>query len=276
MSARRPNALRGHKHAAANLLSDSLTAGDILYVDSNGDLALLPIGTDNQVLAVDGTNINWETLAAGSLPAGTTDGSTLKYSTGSGTWIEDTDITMQAAATGSNNTELHFTGNQSTASTVGLIHINSGNSGDNWINAHDGTGQGFNLGASFSLSSVNHAAFIESYGTGAALNQPLMEWEQDGWVHMHNRNVRFNTIGSMNLEENAAGNSMTGITTMGQFWVKNDNPNNPKYTNGDGSTFDITKSDGTTGGSGSAGAGNQYIEIEVGTTTYKVLHDGTV
>lgn len=33
---------------------------------------------------------------------------------------------------------------------------------------------------------------------------------------------------------------------------------------------------GTTGGSGSAGAGNQYIEISVAGTTYKVLHDGTV
>ena len=36
------------------------------------------------------------------------------------------------------------------------------------------------------------------------------------------------------------------------------------------------KSDGTTGGTGSAGAGNQYIEIEVGGTVFKVLHDGIV
>lgn len=32
----------------------------------------------------------------------------------------------------------------------------------------------------------------------------------------------------------------------------------------------------TTGGSGSAGAGNQYVEIEIAGTIYKVLHDGTV
>lgn len=39
---------------------------------------------------------------------------------------------------------------------------------------------------------------------------------------------------------------------------------------------EVTRSDGDTGGSGSAGAGNQYVELQVGGTTYKVLHDGTV
>jgi len=33
---------------------------------------------------------------------------------------------------------------------------------------------------------------------------------------------------------------------------------------------------GTTGGAGSAGAGNQYIELTIGGVTYKLLHDGTV
>jgi hypothetical protein len=37
-----------------------------------------------------------------------------------------------------------------------------------------------------------------------------------------------------------------------------------------------TVSDGTTGGTGSAGAGNQYVELNINGTTYKVLHDGTV
>ncbi len=35
-------------------------------------------------------------------------------------------------------------------------------------------------------------------------------------------------------------------------------------------------SSGTTGGAGSAGAGAQYVELSIGGTTYKVLHDGTV
>lgn len=35
-------------------------------------------------------------------------------------------------------------------------------------------------------------------------------------------------------------------------------------------------SQNTTGGSGSAGAGNQYVAITINGTTYKMLHDGTV
>lgn len=38
----------------------------------------------------------------------------------------------------------------------------------------------------------------------------------------------------------------------------------------------VALSDGTTGGSGSAGAGNQYVEQDINGTVYKVLHDGTV
>lgn len=38
----------------------------------------------------------------------------------------------------------------------------------------------------------------------------------------------------------------------------------------------FTHSDGTTGGTGSAGAGNEYVELVINGTTYKVLHDGTV
>lgn len=38
----------------------------------------------------------------------------------------------------------------------------------------------------------------------------------------------------------------------------------------------LTCSDGTTGGSGTAGDGKQYVELDIGGTVYKVLHDGTV
>ena len=33
---------------------------------------------------------------------------------------------------------------------------------------------------------------------------------------------------------------------------------------------------GTTGGTGSAGAGNQHVELTIDGVTYKLLHDGTV
>jgi len=38
----------------------------------------------------------------------------------------------------------------------------------------------------------------------------------------------------------------------------------------------LTASAGTTGGAGSAGSGNQYVELKIGSTIYKILHDGTV
>jgi hypothetical protein len=41
-------------------------------------------------------------------------------------------------------------------------------------------------------------------------------------------------------------------------------------------TGNVAVSSGTTGGSGSAGAGNQYVELNIGGTVYKLLHDGTV
>jgi hypothetical protein len=43
-----------------------------------------------------------------------------------------------------------------------------------------------------------------------------------------------------------------------------------------GGVSNLASSDGTTGGTGSAGAGNQYVELRIAGTTYKVLHDGTV
>ena len=38
----------------------------------------------------------------------------------------------------------------------------------------------------------------------------------------------------------------------------------------------IASSSSTTGGTGSAGAGKQYVELDINGTIYKVLHDGTV
>ena len=38
----------------------------------------------------------------------------------------------------------------------------------------------------------------------------------------------------------------------------------------------LAKSDGTTGGAASAGAGNQYVELDINGTVYKVLHDGVI
>lgn len=41
-------------------------------------------------------------------------------------------------------------------------------------------------------------------------------------------------------------------------------------------THYVAMSNGNTGGAGSGGAGNQYVEVEINGVAYKVLHDGTV
>lgn len=76
------------------------------------------------------------------------------------------------------------------------------------------------------------------------------------------------------IAEQAAAS--TDIAGQGQWWVKNDVPNIPMFTDDAGTDYNLALSSGTTGGASSAGAGNQYIEITVAGTTYKVLHDGTV
>lgn len=66
----------------------------------------------------------------------------------------------------------------------------------------------------------------------------------------------------------------TADANYGKVYTKTDNT--LYFQDGAGTEHTLADSDGTTGGSGSAGAGNQYIEIRVGANTYKVLHDGTV
>jgi len=59
----------------------------------------------------------------------------------------------------------------------------------------------------------------------------------------------------------------------GAFWYDG---TNLQFADSTPTIFDMAMSDGTTGGAGSAGAGNQYVELNIGGITYKVLHDGTV
>ncbi len=53
------SARRGHKHTLADLLSGSLTAGDVLYVNASGVLVTLPKGTDSQVLTLASGLPSW-------------------------------------------------------------------------------------------------------------------------------------------------------------------------------------------------------------------------
>lgn len=72
------------------------------------------------------------------------------------------------------------------------------------------------------------------------------------------------------LQESDGGNSVIAMQI--------DKDQNVTVPNGELSEggVRVATGDGTTGGSASAGAGNQYVEISIAGTTYKVLHDGTV
>jgi len=75
----------------------------------------------------------------------------------------------------------------------------------------------------------------------------------------------------------AAGAPTTVAATHGYIYMTNATPCYPRFRdNNAGTDYYFTITDGTTGGSASAGAGNQYVELNVNGTTYKVLHDGTV
>jgi hypothetical protein len=62
--------------------------------------------------------------------------------------------------------------------------------------------------------------------------------------------------------QDSDGNEMFAVNTDGKITAE-------------GSNY-VPVSSGTTGGSGSGGAGNQYVELSINGTVYKMLHDGTV
>jgi len=100
---------------------------------------------------------------------------------------------------------------------------------------------------------------------GAEHIRSSVDFQSYGGTKLHNYFV---------IQESASAYS--DEAGYGQIWIKNNTPNTPKYTDDAGNDFNICISDATTGGSGSAGSGNQYIEINFNGTTYKMLHDGTV
>jgi hypothetical protein len=86
--------------------------------------------------------------------------------------------------------------------------------------------------------------------------------------------AQLSKTGSIHLKEKAAGDANS--SGFGELWIKNTAPTQLWFTGDTGVDLGVAVSDGTTGGAASAGAGNQYVEIEINGTTYKVLHDGTV
>jgi hypothetical protein len=93
-------------------------------------------------------------------------------------------------------------------------------------------------------------------------------------------------VDNCHLSDTTRGIQDISATALDEFFFTNNNlvgisgtKVDATITSTDGRTVlkeDMVSSDGGTGGAASAGAGNQYIELTVDGTTYKVLHDGTV
>lgn len=69
---------------------------------------------------------------------------------------------------------------------------------------------------------------------------------------------------------------LDGIGTTGNTYIEESSPNNLTLVAGGDVKINLNSTTGATGGSGSAGSGNNYVELNIGGTRYKLLHDGTL
>jgi hypothetical protein len=87
--------------------------------------------------------------------------------------------------------------------------------------------------------------------------------------------VGANTLGFRMDASNAGQYEFANGTRWGLLNFSNIASSNKTFTfpNASGN---VPVSSATTGGAGSAGVGNQYVELNINGTVYKILHDGTV
>jgi hypothetical protein len=77
----------------------SYAQGDMIYASAANTLSKLTVGTNGQCLTSNGTIPAWGSCGSGSLPAGTTNDSTLRYNTGDTSWKENTAFLASSAGT---------------------------------------------------------------------------------------------------------------------------------------------------------------------------------
>jgi len=142
-----------------------------------------------------------------------------------------------------------------------------------WANVYADTFTGDFL----DVDTIDSGATIENTGARAqlSLNRTDVSSAQQGSIEFNENNV---TLGEIEVRE-VGGSS--------QFRIRNVELDTELQLDQNGwlvfftdfsasTSYHVALSDGTTGGSGSAGSGNQYVELNINGTTYKVLHDGTV
>jgi len=128
---------------------------------------------------------------------------------------------------------------------------------------------------------------VTDNGTGTYNDKVPITGENDITINgkfRHADELRLSNNIKMRGMNNAGTNwrDLMHITTSDRVTVGNTVTDSQIYSSAqprwyDGSNTEwMTSSDGDTGGSASAGAGNQYVEVNINGTVYKVLHDGTV
>jgi parallel beta-helix repeat protein len=155
-------------------------------------------------------------------------------------------INTYCVATGNIVVGASIGGYQPSADNARNLHVGNG--------AFNGTGVGFRMG--IAASQINNTLVGNLAGDS--------------------QGVPTQTVGfsSLSARNNLFGNSTDGNHVTAEF--QGVYSSIPLKDTSDTNDFLTAISDGDTGGTGSAGAGKQYVELQVGTTTYKVLHDGTV
>jgi len=192
-----------------------------------------------------------------------------------------------------NNVPLTLTQNDTTnnPNTCAIINDGTGNTID--IDSNGATGRSISISHASSEHgiSINHVTTAMASANGLVnINSAIEETNADGYLlrinndHASSVNVvaylkNDGTGQLMSLVQNGnaahinfSGDPTPGSPADGDFWFSGTN----LILRVASTSNNIAMSAGTTGGTGSAGAGKQYVEMNVGGTIFKMLHDGTV
>ena len=159
----------------------------------------------------------------------------------------------------------------STASAVSDIVVESGAS-NNYIGLQN------RLKSDVSISDSGTSTIIAATPIGADSDAVInKKWRWTDELRLSN-NIKLRGLNAAGtayrdlLHISTSDNTILGNVSQGAIIYASSQPD---WYNG-ATTQHIATSTGTTGGAGSGGAGNQYVQLNINGTTYKILHDGTV
>ena len=165
-------------------------------------------------------------------------------------------------------TELAYLQSVATVSSGDALDITNSGTG-NAIDVHlSGAGTGVNI----ATTHVSAAPIVITTVATSTVAGAIQITTGSTNAETNGINITMGTSSSNAAHFNLAGDPGNVSPADGDVWY---NGTNIKLNDGT-TTRHLSMSDGTTGGASSAGSGNQYVELKIGSLTYKVLHDGTV